>query len=202
MTTRYVDCCYILFILSTFNQLVQGNEVQLHSQFNSLSLSKELLSDSISVVYLQSILMIQHSQSIRMKLLQMNSALQKLFMDIYSTMYRIELAVKRVPSYIKTIFKLIRSGSSLMKERLLPATVNSISRIFNENAIFINRIIDQLTKISNLFEDIQQVPLDLSFQPSNRRILYFIMILIRKIRWKKFKYEFNRLNNDSNRLIN
>ena len=162
----------------------------LHSsitEFNGLSLPKELISNTIFVVHLQSTLMvmaserdfpfnissdvklnhIRYPQSYRITLLQVSSAMHKTFSNTYSTMYRIQLAVKRIPDYIKTILRLITSRSSSMIQRMLPTTFNNIARISSENEILINEILDQFADLINLLNEIQRLPIDSSLKFPN-----------------------------------
>ncbi|CAF0934046.1 unnamed protein product [Adineta steineri] len=178
----------ILLIFIAFTKIVQANEIQLNSQFNSLSLPKELISNTILAAHLQSILMImaserdfslnsltnstlnyiQHPQSYRMTLLQVSSNMHKLFSSTYSTMFRIQLAAERIPNYIKTILKLITTGSSVMVSRMLPISFNNIARISNENEIVINKDIDQFTNLLYLLNEIQQLPINLTSEINDR----------------------------------
>ena len=172
-----ISVCLLLILIISTNELL-GNE------FNDLSLPKELVSNTLSLVHLQSNLMIMTSerdfpfnissdyklnyvrypQSYRTTLVQVSSDMYKLFSNIYSTMYRIQLAVPRIPSYIKTIIKLMTGSSSAMIRRMLPSSFDNIARISEENKHFINNIIDQLTKLLDFINEIKQLPIDLSLK--------------------------------------
>ncbi|CAF0970085.1 unnamed protein product [Rotaria sordida] len=188
----YTGFCYIsyLLIITILNKIVLANdikEVQFKSQLNSLSLAKELITNSIFLVHFQSALTIMASerdfpfniptdsklnyirypQSFRTTTIQFSSDMQKIFSDIYSTMYHIQLAVKRIPNHIKTILKLITAGSSNMNEKMLPTIINNIARISNENKILLNKTIDQLTNLFNFVNEIKQYTIDLSLKYNN-----------------------------------
>jgi len=107
---------------------------------------------------------IHYPQSYRTTLLQVSSDMHKTFSNTYSTMHRLQLAVKRIPDHIKTILRLITSGSSTLIQRMLPTTLNNIARISNENEILINKIIDQFTHLFNFLNEIKQLPIDLSLK--------------------------------------
>lgn len=177
---------YLLLILIISTNELLGNELNI-IEFNDLSLPKELVSNTLSLVHLQSNLMIMTSerdfsfnissdyklnyvrypQSYRTTLVQVSSDMHKLFSNIYSTIYRIQLAVPRIPNYIKTIIKLITGPSSAMIKRMLPASVDNIARISKENELFMNDIIDQLTKLLDFVNEIKQLPIDLSLKFDN-----------------------------------
>ena len=133
--------------------------------------SYSLITNSVSLVHLQSTLMIMSSerdfpfnvssnsklnyirypQSYRTTLVQVSSNMHKLFFNTYSTMHRISLAVKRIPNQIKTIFKLIRKASSTMIKRMLPVSLNNIEKILNDNKDSIRKIIEQVDYLFNFF---------------------------------------------------
>jgi hypothetical protein len=153
-------------------------------EFNSLSLPKELISNTIYLVHLQSSLLIaaserdfsfnissdyklnyiRYPQSYRTTLVQVSSDMHRSFSNIYSTMYRIQLAVKRIPDHMKTIIRLINAGSPTMIKRMLPTSFNNIAQISHDNEVFINNIIDQFTNLSNFVNEIQQLPIDSSLK--------------------------------------
>jgi hypothetical protein len=169
-------------------------------EFDDFLLPKELIFNTISIVHLQSTLMIMASerdfpfnissdsklnyirypQSYRTTLLQVSSNMHDVFSNIYSTMYRIQLAVKRIPDYIKTILKLILAGSSTMIKKMLPIYFNNIARISNENQILMKKIIDQLVNLFNLFNEIKQLPIDLSLKFNNYPSVKTDLILYNK----------------------
>ncbi|CAF2360283.1 unnamed protein product [Rotaria sp. Silwood2] len=197
LSTSFYECnlgfcnilCILLFI-TILNKTVLTNDikdVQLKSQLDNLSLPKELIINTIFVVHLQSALVIMSSerdfpfnissdskfnyirypQSYRTTVVQVSSHMHKIFSDTYSTMYHIQLAVKRIPNHIKTILKLITTGSPSMTQRMLPTTFNNMARISNENKILLNKTIDQLTDLSNFLNEIKQYTINLSLKFTN-----------------------------------
>ncbi|CAF4530862.1 unnamed protein product [Rotaria sp. Silwood1] len=181
---------YILLIITTLNKIVLANDikdVQLKSQLDSLWLPKELITNTIIVVHLQSVLVIMASerdfpfnvlsdskfnyirypQSYRTTLLQISSDMHKIFSNVYSTMYHIQLAVKRIPNHIKTILKLITARSSRMTQIMLPTTLNNIARISNENKILLSKTIDQFSNLLNFVNEIKQYTTNLSLKFNN-----------------------------------
>jgi hypothetical protein len=54
-----------------------------------------------------------------------------------------------------------------MIKRMLPASVDNIARISKENELFMNDIIDQLTKLLDFVNEIKQLPIDLSLKFDN-----------------------------------
>lgn len=155
---------------------------------NNLSLSKELISNTISIVHLQSTLMImaserdfpfdisnnstlnyiRHPRSYRTTLIQISSDMQKIFSNTYSTMYRLQLDVKRIPNYIKIILKLLRQGSSSMIKRMLPRSLNNIIRISNENKNSFVKTINEFTGLFNLLNEVQHLSLKFNNNLSNK----------------------------------
>jgi len=111
---------------------------------------------------------IHYPQSYRTTLLQVSLDMHKLFSNTYSTMYRIQIAVQRIPNHIKIILRLISAGSSNMIKRMLPISFNNIVQILNENEIFINQIIDQFRNFFNLLNEIKQLPIKLMKHPSDK----------------------------------
>lgn len=107
---------------------------------------------------------IRYPQSYRTTLLQVSSDMHDIFSNTYSTMLRIQLDVKRVPNHIRTILRLITSGSSSMIQRMLPTTFNNIARISNENEILMKKIIDQYDNLVNILNEIQQLRIDSSLK--------------------------------------
>lgn len=191
-----------MLLITISKVLVLGNEtipLQLHlsnlyyntlrfsTEFNNSSLSKELISNTVSSTHLLSTLMIMASkrdfplnvslntklnyihypQSYRMTLLQVSSDMHKVFSNTDSAMYRIQLAVKRIPGYIKIILKLFRAGSSTMIKRMLPRSFDNIVRILNENKNLFTGIMGEFVNLSNLLNEINQLPIDLSLKFNN-----------------------------------
>jgi hypothetical protein len=165
---------------------------------SSLLLSKELITNTVSLIHHQSTLMIMSSerdfpfnlssnwklnyihypQSYRATLVQISSNMHKLFSNNYSIMYRIQFAVKRISNQMKTIFRLILVASPTMIKRMLPISLKNIRRILNDNENLIREIIDQIDYLFNFLYEVKQLPRDLSCKyyqyPSNKTdlILY------------------------------
>lgn len=153
---------------------------------------KELLSNSVRLVHLEAQLLVSASkrdfplknsanstfhyirnpQSYRTALLQASHATYSLFADSYATMYRLQLSIKRVPDYIKTILKLITQGSPMMIEKMLPSTLNNMVRTVDELPASIRKNLDQLADLTRLFDEIRASLPTLSItardQPSDR----------------------------------
>ena len=154
---------------------ISGTE--LFVEFESLALAKELISSTISVVHLQSTLTILASErdfplsipssssstafrfpnSYRTTIVQIGSEMHRVLTETDSAMYRLQLAMKRVPDYIKSIFKLLAANPSSMTRKMLSTNFNSTIRTANEGVALINATIDRLMTLAKLVSDVRGV---------------------------------------------
>ncbi|CAM4810448.1 unnamed protein product [Rotaria magnacalcarata] len=179
----YISC--IVLIITILNKIVIANEIKyvpFKPQSNSLLLAKELTTNAIHVVHFQSVLLIKASerdfpfnipsnstvnyirypQSYGTTMVQFGSDMYKTFMGTYSAMQYIQLAVERVPNYIKNILRLLTTEPSAMIQRLLATSLNSMARLSNENSVLITKTIDQLTNLLSFSNEINQYSINLS----------------------------------------
>lgn len=175
-----LDSICFLCLWLIFNSRVLADETTT-SEFlaaipsENLFLAKELIFNSVSIVHWQSMVMIVASEkdfilntsstliryphSYRATILQTSSELQRVFTDIDSLMYRLQLAMKRIPDYIRTVFRLLDSASTLMRERMMPSTLNNILRTTHENMLMMNATIQHWNSFARLFQDVKAVPI-------------------------------------------
>ena len=166
-------------MVTTMTAMVLGtdNSAALsRTEFHSLSLSRELTSNTLSLVHLQSVLMllaserdfplaksaehsmkyIRYPRSYRTTLVQVGSAMHKTLSNADATQYRLQLSMKRIPDYIKTIFKLLTAASPLMLERMLPTYVNHIIRTTQENIPLMSKTIEELITLGNFVNELRR----------------------------------------------
>ena len=145
-------------------------------EFESLSLARELIYNTISVVYLESTLtilaserdfplsippslsstQIRYPQSYRTTIVQIGSDMHRVLSETDSTMYRLQLAMKRVPDYIKIILKLLAANSSPMTKKLLATNFNNLIRTANEGVGLLNTTLDRLATLAKLVSDVRR----------------------------------------------
>lgn len=171
----------------------------------TLALAKELIFNSVSIVHWQSMMMILSSEkdfildtpstliryphSYRATILQMNSELHRVFTEIDSLLYRLQLAMRRIPDYIKTILRLIETGSTLLKERMMPTTLNNIVRTAHENMLMLNATIQHWNSFTRLFNDVKAISMPSMNQTSimlanefdSKKIISEIDLLVQQI---------------------
>ena len=162
-------------MITTLTGIVLGADLN-RIEFHSLSLSRELTSNTLSLAHLQSVLMllaserdyplaksndssmkyIRYPQSYRATLVHIGSNMGKTLRNADTTQFRLQLSMKRIPDYIKTIFKLLTAASHLMRERMLPTYVNHIIRTIQEAIPPINTTIEQLTELGNFISEVRR----------------------------------------------
>lgn len=164
----------------------------------SLSLPKELIINTVHLVHLQSTLMIlaskrdfsfkipaetklkniRYPDSFRTTMAQASSDMYRMLSDTHSKFYSIKLAVERIPKQIKIILRILTAGSTAMIQKLLPTNMKTIGRISNENVVNINKTMNEIIHLKDIFDEIKQYTIALSstvndnFSNQNQLILY------------------------------
>lgn len=80
----------------------------------------------------------------------MHSAL----MGAHTSMDRIQLAIKQVPTHVKTALKLITSASDSMLKTMLPRTLESVGRLATESAAIANSTLIRFNLLQDLLAEI------------------------------------------------
>lgn len=86
-------------------------------------------------------------------------------MGAHTAMDEIQLAIKQVPTQVKTALKLISSASDAMLKSLLPGTLNSISRLATDSANKANATLIRFNNLQDLLGEI--IELSASTQSTN-----------------------------------
>lgn len=86
-------------------------------------------------------------------------------MDAHKAMDKIQLAIKQVPTHVKTVMKLIASASDSMLKFMLPRTLESVARLATESADLANATLLSFEKLQDLLSEI--IELSANTQSSN-----------------------------------
>ena len=75
-------------------------------------------------------------------------------MGAHTSMDQIQLAIKQVPTHVKTAMKLITSASNAMLKSMLPRTLETISRLATESANYANSTLVRFNQLQDLLSEI------------------------------------------------
>ncbi len=86
-------------------------------------------------------------------------------MGAHTAMDKIQLAIKQVPTHVKTAMKLITSASDAMLKSMLPRTLESVGRLASESADVANSTLLRFNQLQDLLAEI--IELSASTQSTN-----------------------------------
>jgi len=86
-------------------------------------------------------------------------------MGAHTAMDQIQLAIKQIPTHVKTAMKLISSASDAMLKSMLPLTLESVGRLATESANVANSTLLRFNQLQDLLAEI--IELSASTQSTN-----------------------------------
>ncbi|CAM4765659.1 unnamed protein product [Rotaria magnacalcarata] len=97
---------------------------------------------------------IRYPNSFRATLAQVSSEMYDALMGAHTAMDSIQLAIKQVPTHVKTAMKLISSASDSMLKTMLPRTLDSIARLATDSAYVANSTLLRFNRLQDLLAEI------------------------------------------------
>ncbi|UJR36843.1 hypothetical protein I4U23_029556 [Adineta vaga] len=108
---------------------------------------------------------IRYPNSFRATLAQVSSDMYNALMGAHTAMDEIQLAIKQVPTHVKTALKLITSAKDAMLKSLLPGTLERIGNLATESANKANSTLLRFNQLQDLLAEI--IELSASTQSTN-----------------------------------
>jgi hypothetical protein len=97
---------------------------------------------------------IKYPNSFRTTLAQVSSDMYNALMGAHTGMDQIQLAIKQVPTHVKTVMKLLSSATDSMLKLMLPRTLESVGRLATESAAIANSTLLRFNQLQDLLAEI------------------------------------------------
>ncbi|CAF0915870.1 unnamed protein product [Adineta ricciae] len=155
-----------------------------------------LKSSSLNYVYQY----IRYPDSFRHTITQIYSEMYSVFLGAHTNMDRIQLSMKQIPQYFKTMLKLLKSASPSLILRMVPISLDNIEKVANDSAALTNIMIKKYENLTLLLQETIEV-MRSSYGVNSTSLTNINILVNMTIEVSKLQQLWSQIARYSNRII-